>query len=111
MNNNTGSIFANKQPDGSFLAIHGGKDLRVTEISDTQLGITWGDHKDVLEARFSKFGKMFLVTLGEQRYIVGKRENQRGSYYLMKKGRDQGDGGNAAPAAANGQAPAQYGAR
>lgn len=108
MSNNTGSIFANKQGD-KYVAVHGGKELVVTEMGDQQLGITWGDHKDVLDARFSKFGKMFLCTLGDTRYIVGKRENQRGSYFLFKKGRDM----NAQPDAnqAAGGQPASYGTR
>jgi hypothetical protein len=98
---NTGTIFANKGTDGTYTADVGGVKLAVTPLSDTQLGFQFGDHKVVEDAKFSKFGKMYLVTLpvnGSTRYIASERENQRGKFLMLKVAKNQGDSGSAAPA-------------
>ncbi len=103
----TGTLFFNPKPTETGLTyVQGETVIRFTATD--QLTIKVGDGElDIIEPKRNKFGRFYVATLGDKRYFVSERENDKGKYVMAKVApeRDQGD----APARAEG--PKTYGAR
>ena len=72
---------------------------------DGELSVKTPKGTELVKPKTNAYGDYFIAAVGEQRYFISKRENDRGEYLLAKPAKEREDAGGRP------QRPTTYGKR